>query len=830
MLDIPSSRVLRRRRLALAAWLPAAALAAGLPSFAGAQDADQASSAPGQAQIVPAAELAAATPVPDRPADSIIVVTARNRAENLQDVPIPISVVSAATIEQQHVFTIADISQRSPGLTATTPNARRTGVSLRGIGKTSGNDNMEAAVGVIVDDVFLDHVGMTYQDFTDLAQIEILRGPQGTLLGKNTSLGVIKYTSKLPSFSPEGSLEVEVPLNREGIMARGSFSDALVEDVLAFRGSFFVDKRDGDILNVNPARGGRWHEQDRYGGRVQLLFEPSSRFSLKLNADFAETNENSNTKPFMIDPTTLNDGSARTTTYSTRLARGYFGGYQPIIGSWDTIDIDEALPLITRNYGASLVATWDVGPLEVKSITAARWFHFDATNDQEQTRFSISRSGTLVDTEQVSQEFRFTGNITDSIDYQAGLYFMRIETDTTGRNRFGRDAGAFFASSAQYATLDNPAGWDALRAALGGTYSFSNQHPISNSQAVFAQANWEVTDRFTLTAGLRYTREQKTSTTRREIGREDGSPLVSTGNAVADAIRSAQLQAPFGDIIGEPIDDGAFAWLVNPSYRLTDDILLYASASGGGKSGAVAFDNNGVRRNVGPEKTTDFELGLKGEFFDRLLWVSANLYYTQVRDYQAVTNIPDPTSPTGFSSVLGNIPEIRAQGIEIDSTFAPFDGLTINFGGAYNDAIYTDWANATCPRAYPSSVVSCDNTGRQIVGAPKWTAIIGFDFERELGASGLSFYAYANNAYRSEHNLEQLLSPYGWQKAYHLTDAGIGFITHLGRVRTQFGIAAKNLFDVQYTTSVNDFSNNAPVGFDGIGPRRSISAVVRATF
>src|SRR5690606_27056615 len=131
-----------------------------------------------------------------------------------------------------------------------------------------------------------------------------------------------------------------------------------------------------------------------------------------------------------------------------------------------------------------------------------------------------------------------------------------------------------------------------------------------------------------------------------------------------------------------------------------------------------------------------------------------------------------------------------------------------NFGGAYNDAEYTDWSNATCSRAYPASVPVCDNTGRQIVGAPRWTGIVGFNFEREVSASGLSLYAYANDTYRSRHNLEQLLSPYGWQDAYHLTDAGIGVITRVGAARAQIGIAAKNLFDVRYTTSVNDFSNS----------------------
>ena len=162
-----------------------------------------------------------------------VVVTARNRTELAQEVPIPISVISGGQLERDRVFTVADLTQRAPGLTATTPNARRTGVSIRGIGKTSGNDNMEPAVGVIVDDVFLGHVGMTYQDFTDLERVEILRGPQGTLLGKNTSLGAIKYTSRAPSFDPESSFEVEGGVNRSSLKARGSHSDALVGDTVA---------------------------------------------------------------------------------------------------------------------------------------------------------------------------------------------------------------------------------------------------------------------------------------------------------------------------------------------------------------------------------------------------------------------------------------------------------------------------------------------------------------------------------------------------------------------------------------------------------------------
>src|SRR5688572_5742825 len=220
---------------------------------------------------VSGALLAAAAQAQEQTADPVaigtieeVVVTARNRTERAQGVPVPISVIGGEQIDRDRAFTIADLTQRAPGLTATTPNARRTGVSIRGIGKASGNDNMEAAVGVIVDDVFLGHVGMSYQDFTDLERVEILRGPQGTLLGKNTTLGVIKYTSRAPSFSPEGSFNVELGLDPGATKTRGSFSNALIDDVLAYRASFFIDEQDGDLLNIDPS-GGRYHERDRYG-------------------------------------------------------------------------------------------------------------------------------------------------------------------------------------------------------------------------------------------------------------------------------------------------------------------------------------------------------------------------------------------------------------------------------------------------------------------------------------------------------------------------------------------------------------------------------------
>ena len=768
------------------------------------------------------------SPDPGQAGIAEVVVTARNRSERAQDVPIPISVLGADQLDRDRVLTIADLTQRAPGLTATSPNARRTGVSVRGIGKTSGNDNMEPAVGVIVDDVFLGHVGMTYQDFTDLERVEILRGPQGTLLGKNTSMGAIKYTSRAPSFRSESSLELEGGLTPHSVKGRGSHSDALIDDVLAYRASAFVDKQQGDLENI-AAGGGHWHERNRWGGRVQLLVKSSDELSLKLNFDGAFVDENSNTKPFMVDPTTLNDGSVRTTTYTTRLARSYFGGYVPVIGSWDRLELDMAKPLITNNYGASAVLDWKFGGVDFTSISAARWFHFDASNDQEQTRFAVSRSGTLVDTRQVSQEFRLAGTATSTIDYQTGLYLFHIDTDTTSRNTYGQDAGAFFATDAQYRALNTVAGRDFLQASLRDVFSITNQKPDSDSAAVFGQLYWQATDRTKVTFGLRETWEWKTNEISRTTTLTNGAAVVPTGNATADAIRAAQSGVDFATVQGVKINDHSLAWLVNPSYRVSDDVLLYTSASAGEKSGAVAFDNNGRPANVEPERTLNFEAGIKSYWWDRRATVNANIYYTRVRDYQNVTSEADPTSPTGFSSQLGNIPGLRARGLELDSQFSFTEHLQVTLGGAFNDAIYTDWSTATCPRSYPTSVVVCDNTGKQIVGAPRWTGILGFDYQVPL-ASGYSAHLFGNHTYRTKHNLEQLLSPYGEQKAYSITDIGAGVSHGTGNATYELNVVSKNLFDTRYTTSVNDFSNSAPVGYDGIGPRRYVGVVLRAQF
>ncbi|MFL9710047.1 TonB-dependent receptor domain-containing protein [Methylobacillus sp. Pita1] len=766
------------------------------------------------------------------PALGVVVVTSRNREEIAQDIPIPVSVFGAEKLDRERIVTIDDLTRITPGLTATIPNSRRSGISIRGIGKTTVNEAMEAGVGVIVDDVYLSHPGMSFLDFTDIDRVEVMRGPQGTLKGKNTTLGVVQYVSKEPTFTRQAYFEGEVGAQQNGsdfpgaMRARGSISDALVDGVAAYRASFFFDRQEGDLENTNPntLSDQRFHERNRRGGKVQLLLTPTEDFSAKFSVDYSELSEYSNTRPFQEDPTTFATGANRPISYSSRLARGYFNGYQPIIGSKDKLDVGQVEPVKTRNYGASAKLDWNLGSHVLTSITAYRKYSFTGINDLDQTRFDIAKFGAFVDTKQWSQEFRLASDIGEVIDYQVGFFYLHSETNQINHTQYGSDAGAFYANVAQYNALSgNPS---LLRQSLNGLRSYSRFTPETDSYAAFGQLNWHLTEKSTLTLGLRNTYEIKDSTGEKWTEGNDGG----FGDATAEAIRSNVIGNVYGRRDGEKIKDNSVSWLISPNYKVNDDLMFYASAAGGEKSGGVSFvTGTGQPLNADPEKVLDFEFGFKGLFLDRKLMLNTNFYRTRVRGYQSTTTVIDPSSTSGYSSQLGNIPEITATGVELEGAYRATDRWTFTFAGAYNRAKYADWDGATCPTELNLPITTtCDNTGRQISSAPKLTGIFGFHYTRPIWG-GLKAQAFMSTVVRSKQNLDGLLSEYGEQGGYSVTDGGFGIIGGK-KDNWELNIVGKNIFDKVYTTSVGSYNATTPVLWDGIGQRRYLGVVFRTKF
>jgi iron complex outermembrane recepter protein len=811
---------------------------------------------------------AAEAPEADAPDGGLaeVVVTSRNREESSQDVPIPMSVIQSDALVRDGTVGIQDLTQKAPGLEATTPNSRRTGVALRGLGKSAGNDALEASVGVLVDGIFLTHPGMTYQDFTDLDRVEVLRGPQGTLLGKNTTIGALSFVTQAPAFTPQGAANFTVGERNER-SANGSFTDSIVDGVLAYRVSSFFDKEDGFIRNEGP-EGGTTNEKNREGGRLQLLFTPFDGFSALVNADYAESNERSNTKPVIEVLTNYNNAAntprvttpggtgvpttaaqvalqnTGTNTYTSLFQRAWFdGGYQPVVGSWDTEDLFYNLPVLTRNQGVSATLNWKLSSdLALTLISGWRSYDFDAKNDSEQTQFDTGYGGTHLTTGQESHEFRVTQTVSSAFDYQAGLYFLHFWNQSTSRTLYGQDSGAFSSGNGDYNLLySTAAGRQLLQASLENVLVTNVITPDTKSYAVFGQANWHFTDRGTLTFGARETYEDKTNTSTSSADLADGSALNSLATlgqglgatplqiASANNIRTTTIGPTFPTVTGIPIKAYSTSWLFSPTYKVSERTMIYASAAAGQKSGSVQFTTGGAPANVAPEKTLDFELGIKSQLLDDTLQIDANLFQTRVRDYQQTTEVFDPATTAlknngtlYYQAILGNIPEIMARGAELEGTYLLTRQLNLNYGVVYNHAVYQNWDQATCPNELDakSSTTTCDNTGRQIVGAPRFTSTVEIDYHTVV-ARGYEAHVWAANVYRSQQNFDNNLSRYGIQGAYGLTDAGIGVVSPSKRFELDF--VGRNVFNKRYTTSVN-VNSNGSIGYDGIGDPRWVGA------
>ena len=838
-----------------------ASLLAAVSSFAHATD-----SAPAGALSSDAAAPAEASDADDggEGAISTVLVTSRNKAESAQDVPIPISVLKSSDLTRDDTVSIQDMTQKVPSLEATTPNSRRTGIALRGIGKSAGNDALEASVGVLVDGIYLSHPGMTYQDFTDLERVEVLRGPQGTLLGKNTTVGAISIVTKAPSFTPEGSADFVLG-ERNTRTADAEYSNSIIDGVLAYRASAFVDKQDGFITNVD-AEGGTTNEHNRSGERLQFLFTPFEGFSARINADYARSDERSNTKPIIAVLTNYDNAAhtprvttpggtavpttaaqvalqnTGTNTYTSIFNRAYFGGYQPIVGSWDEEDLNLNVPVLTRNQGISSTLEWKLSDVTLTLISGYRSYDFDAKNDSDQTKFDTGRGGTYLSTGQQSHEFRISQTVNSSLDYQVGLYFLHDWNTSIGRTLYGQDSGAYSSKNGDYNELyGSAAGDQLLQASLNRVYATNKITPDTKSYAAFGQANWHLTDRATLTTGVRETYEDKTNSSTKAATFIDGTPLnnlTALGQSLgatalqiasANNIRTTTIGTLYPTVQGTPIKAYATSWLVSPTYKLTDSILLYGSSAAGEKSGSVQFTSSGAPANVAPEKVLDFELGIKSLLLHDTLQLNANLFQTRVRDYQQTTSVFDPATTAlkndgtlYYQSILGNIPEIMARGVELEGAYFLTRHLSLTYGVVYNHAVYQSWHTATCPNELnvKSSTTVCDNTGRQIVAAPRFTSTIGADYTQVI-ARGYEAHVWASNVYRSTQNFDNNLSRYGIQGAYGLTDVGFGVISPDGRFELDF--LGRNVFNKRYTTSVN-VGTDGSIGYDGIGDPRWVGA------
>ena len=752
-----------------------------------------------------AAETQTPSPAPaDKPVVNssqleTVTVTTRRREESSQDVPTPMSVVSGQNLETQRVYRIQDLQQLVPSVNVAYMHARQSSVSIRGLGNNPASDGLEGSVGLYIDNVYLGRPGMAVFDLMDIEQLEVLRGPQGTLFGKNTTAGVINISTRAPTFTPERSIETSV--GEDGyFQTKGTISGPL-NDQLAGRFSAYRTRSDGDIKNEydgHDLNGG-----SRDGFRAQLLFKPNDDFNLRWIGDYNEEDSSAGTRVLYNTGPTING-------VNLYQARANAAGATLVNGAHRKVNLDNDQHVTVHQGGTSVEANWTLpSDFTLTSISAYRFWNFTPRNDDGLNVPASYNAGVSVEDKQYSQEFRLASPKGEFFDYVVGAYYFGSDLDNKSFAYYGPQADI----------------WNGTpRGALANVTSIGNGHIKTDSFALFAQGTWHLTERLDFTAGVRGTYEEKSAWVTRD------APLggAAVTGAAATARRGRAGAYDSGDLNQYSSSPSG---LLNLSYRITDDVLGYATLSHGEKSGGVnlavgsAPTAGAESLLIGTERANNAELGFKSTLWDHRLQLNANVFWTQVNAYQ--TNAYDPDNRVQY---LTNAGSVRSRGVEFESTVIPLRGLTLNINGSYNDVSYLSYKDAPCPPEVslaPGAPASCDLTGHQVVGASKWIGNANGEYKWNL-ANGFEPYVTASYAFRSKAVGTVEDSDYGQIPSYAVVNFSTGLRGDFNQGQWDVSLWLKNAFDKTYYTTLWTGGNG---GYEGLlGTPRTLGVTGRYDF
>lgn len=763
------------------------ALASSALAMLALADPAQATGSNDDAPAVPA-DVAAAD---DGGIPEIIVTAARRRDESAQDVPVALSVVSSASLERRGDYTLNQIQQQVPSLQVFSFNPRNTNVNIRGLGSNVAltNDGLENGVGFYIDNVYYGRVGTSQFDLVDLDRIEVLRGPQGTLFGKNTTSGVINISSRKPSFQPEFSGEVSIG-DHGYRQFRASGSVALVPDVVAVRLSGAISDRDGFLYNVTQ----KAQANDYFNASIrgQLLIAPTSNVELRLIGDYSRQKQNFALTVFVDQHTTYANGATIPNSFAARAAR--FPAYTlPSFRPFDRLgEADSHYQANMAAYGVSGQLDWDLGSANVTAITAYRWWDWDPANDGDGISLPIITKAQQVNRQrQFSQELRIASKGDGPVSYVAGLYYFWQIVRGHGATRYGSAAALWNLPTANQLVAN---------AALDGFEADSTSTPATKSLAAFGQVDWKLAETLTLTAGLRFTHEKKQGAfSQFWVAGDDLSALTP-----AQVIAANTIRAQFNPVssYSTAFSDDNLSGLLSLGWKVSPDALLYATYSRGNKSGGLNLTSlpSGISPDVAPEKVDAFELGFKSQFLDRRLTLNGALYWTEIGDYQTAITEQIP-STVNFRQYIANIPKVRSRGFEADLDLRASDHFGFNGSVAYAEATYRNYANA--PQAIERLNISAiqDLSGEQLPGVPKFTWTAGFHGDFPLGSHPFALTYSADWSHRSSFNTSSSNSVWAQVPGYGVANARIGIRSDDGG--WDLSIWAKNLFDHEYFTTLS---------------------------
>lgn len=744
-----------------------------------------------------------------------VVVTSRRRREVLQDVPIPITILGGKLVEDAGAFNVNRVKELVPSVQLYTSNPRNTGINIRGLGSPFGltNDGLDPGVGYYVDGVYYARPAAATLDFIDIDQIEVLRGPQGTLFGKNTTSGAINITTRKPIFKPGASFEVSYG-NYGYIQAKSSITGPLSKN-LAARVSFSGTQRNGLVENV---RTGKYtNDINNLGFRGQLLYKPSAHTSVTFAADASAQ------RP---------DGYAQVVAGVVKTKRPGYRQFDSIITaldytlpSLDAFDrkIDHDVPWNSGNElgGLLLNADTKLGSGTLTSTTAWRYWNWDPSNDRDFTGLqALSKSQNPAEHRNWSQEFRFAGQIAPNVNSVIGLFYIDQHVKIDGTEESGSAQWRFSQSS----TSDQ---WKTPGLFEG--YGISTNAVIkSQSAAAFANIDWEVVKGLHLLPGLRYNYDKKDVVYDRKTygGLQTTDPALL---ALKNGVYSDQFYVA-------DADEKNFTYQLTVSYRANKRINVFATHSTSFKP--VGVNVAGLPTIAGkpatelavikPEDLKHYEMGVKSSPSDNFT-LNLTLHNTDIKNYQTNVQSPELGVNRGY---IANAEKVNVKGAELDANIKVNQHFTVYGAAAYTDATYIKFTNAPLPLEETGAtqngvqVAFKDISGGELPGISNWATSLGGEFTMPgvlLGRAG-KFFIALEGFYRSSFSSSPSPSAYLNIDAYTLVNSRIGFRAANGLSAFMWG---RNLLDKNYFEQLLPAGGNAGHYAGVLGDQRTYGVTLR---
>lgn len=743
-----------------------------------------------------------------------VVVSSRRRQEAVQDIPIPIAVIRGAAAEDAGAFNVNRLKELVPTVQLYASNARNTTLNIRGLGSTFGltNDGIDPGVGFYVDGVYYARPAATALDFVDIERVEVLRGPQGTLFGKNTTAGAFNITTREASFTPSASFELSYG-NYGYIQAKGSISGPINKH-LAARLSFSGTQRDGLLYNTKTQQ--NMNDINNLGTRGQLLYTPSEKVKITFIGDYTAQKPNGYGWPVAGVVTTKRAAYRQFNAIIADLnyKLPYSSAFERVV------DLDTPSKADNSLGGVSANADIKIGNGTLTSTTAWRFWKWTPLNDRDYTGlpiFTISSGNSVHD--QWSQELRYSGKVADNLSGVIGVFglWQDLKSDPVQTEEAG-SAQWRFAQSSTSALWKTPGLFD--------NFGIRTTNRIqSTSLAAFAQVDWAINDKLHVLPGLRYNYDKKVANYKRETY----GGLQTTDAALLALKNAVYTNQAFDTDVSES----------NVSGQLT---LQYKASKNVNAYGTYAISYKPVGINIGglptangqvlidlakvkPEGVTHYELGVKTRPTANS-FLNVVVFNDDIKDYQTQVQTPEPGVNRGY---LANAEKVQVRGVEVEGNVR-LTHFTFNGSIAYTDGKYVSFTNAPVPLEEVGGAQAFkDVSGGELPGISKWTGSFGAEATTKGVFFGLkgNYFVAADVYFRSKFSSSPSPSQYLNIEGYSLLNGRFGFRASNG---ISIYVWGRNLANTDYYEQLLAAPGSAGQYAGILGDPRTYGVTMRYSF